>query len=91
MNSITLTAAEGQSIRTLQQNITAIQANLEAVQRSIALLSSTLSEVMALPVVTRLCEMERMAAQQREEVAVHRSELQSHIEKMKMAFPFLSA
>lgn len=89
MDPITLTAEEEENIRSLQTSIEQIRAKLDGVIFGIRTLSDVLTQVMNMPVVTRLCCMEKAAAQQRAEVATQRSELQGHIEKMKLAFPFL--
>ena len=90
MDLTTLTLQEEDSIRTLQDTIESIQIKLADVVSGITLLGEVLSQVMNLPVVTRLCNMEQEAACQKQVVAVQRDELQGHIEQMKMAFPFLT-
>lgn len=85
-----LSRSEQERIRTLRHSVIGLQGHIQQVVVGLQSLAAALNDVLRLPVIERLCEMEKKAEQQKAEVERQRAQLKSHMDRLARAFPFLA-
>lgn len=84
-----LTNAEKLKLKSMQKSIEAFKDALDQMQVAIMTMRVALEEVMRLPVVARLQEIENRYNKQAASLDESKKALMDHITKLRHAFPFL--
>lgn len=89
VSDVRLTSDDEKGLKTLQDQVDAFDEALARVGSAIADLRGSLQEIMAMPVMVRLLEIERRHNINMSIVDDHKRELGEHVTKLRHAFPFL--